>query len=150
MQETEDTRVRFLDGEDLLEEEMATHSSILAWRIPWIEESDGLQPTGFQRVGHDWIDLAPTHIPVLALKVLHSRTPLSTRNIETVGYLMIWCPARSQLPRIKSQLHQVLADWICWNYLISYVSITLNEIGINQCLSSGIVIINEWTHVKNS
>ena len=36
-----------------LEKEMATHSSILAWRIPWMEEPGGLQSTGLQRVGHD-------------------------------------------------------------------------------------------------
>ena len=41
-----------------LEKRMATYSSILAWRIPWIEESGGLRPTGLQRVGHDWSDLA--------------------------------------------------------------------------------------------
>ena len=40
-------------GEDPLEEEMATHSSILAWRIPCIEEPGGLQSMGSQRVGHD-------------------------------------------------------------------------------------------------
>ena len=42
-----------LGWEDLLEKEMATHSSILAWRIPWTEEPGGLQSTGLQRVGHD-------------------------------------------------------------------------------------------------
>ena len=41
-------------AEDPLEEEMATHSSILAWRIPGREEPGGLQSMGFQRVGHDW------------------------------------------------------------------------------------------------
>ena len=41
-----------------LEKEMATHYSILAWRIPWIEEPGGLQSMGFQRVKHDWSDLA--------------------------------------------------------------------------------------------
>jgi len=45
--------VRFLGREDPLEEGMATHSSILAWRIPWTEEPDGLQSTGLQRVRHD-------------------------------------------------------------------------------------------------
>ena len=40
--------------EDPLEKEMATHSSILAWRIPWTEELGGLQSTGLQRVRHDW------------------------------------------------------------------------------------------------
>ena len=44
-----------------LEKEMATHSSILARRIPWTEEPGGLQSTGSQRVGHDWSDLACTH-----------------------------------------------------------------------------------------
>ena len=39
--------------EDLLEESMATHSSILTWRIPWTEEPGGLQSTGSQRVRHD-------------------------------------------------------------------------------------------------
>ena len=49
-----ETQVRSLGGEDLLEEEMATHSSILAWKIPWMEEPGGLQSMGSQRVGHDW------------------------------------------------------------------------------------------------
>ena len=42
-----------LGREDLLEEEMATHSSILAWKISWAEEPGGLQSMGSQRVGHD-------------------------------------------------------------------------------------------------
>ena len=46
-------QVRFLGHEDSLEKEMATHSSILAWRILWAEEPDGLQSMGSQRVGHD-------------------------------------------------------------------------------------------------
>ena len=49
-----ETWVQSLGPEALLEKEMATHSSILAWRIPWREESGGLQLTGSQRVGHDW------------------------------------------------------------------------------------------------
>ena len=43
-----------LSQEDPLEKEMATHSSILAWRIPWAEDSDELQSMGLQRVEHDW------------------------------------------------------------------------------------------------
>ena len=45
--------VQSLGPEDPLEKEMATHSSILAWRIPWMEEHGALQSTGSQRVGHD-------------------------------------------------------------------------------------------------
>ena len=48
-----ETQVRSLGREDPLEEEMATHSSILAWRIPWTEEPGGPQFMGSQRVGHD-------------------------------------------------------------------------------------------------
>ena len=48
-----ETRVSSLGREDPLEKEMATHSSILAWRIPWTEELGRLQSMGSQRVGHD-------------------------------------------------------------------------------------------------
>ena len=49
----QETWVRSLGWEDPLEKEIATHSSILAWRIPWTEELGGLESTGSQRVGHD-------------------------------------------------------------------------------------------------
>ena len=49
----QETQVPSLDWEDLLEKEMATHSSILAWKISWTEEPGGLQSMGSQRVGHD-------------------------------------------------------------------------------------------------
>ena len=49
----QETWVRSLDWEDPLEKEMATHSSTLAWRIPWREEPGRLQSMGLQRVGHD-------------------------------------------------------------------------------------------------
>ena len=49
----QDTQVRCLDWEDPLEKEMATHSSVLAWKIPWTEEPGGLQFVGLQRVGHN-------------------------------------------------------------------------------------------------
>ena len=50
----QETRVRSLGGEDPVQKGMATHSSILAWRILWTEEPGGLQSMVFQRVGHDW------------------------------------------------------------------------------------------------
>ena len=49
-----ETRVQSLGREDPLEKEMATHFSILAWKIPWTEEPGRLQSTGSQRVRHDW------------------------------------------------------------------------------------------------
>ena len=53
MQETQEARVRSLGQEDPLEEEMTTHSSILAWKIPWTEDSGGPQSMGLQRIGHN-------------------------------------------------------------------------------------------------
>ena len=51
--------VQSLGWEDPLRKEMATHSSILAWEIPWMEEPGGLQSMGSQRVGHDWATSLP-------------------------------------------------------------------------------------------
>ena len=53
LQEVQEMLVRSLGWEDPLEEGTATHSSILAWRIPWTEEPGGLQSIGLQRVGND-------------------------------------------------------------------------------------------------
>ena len=53
MQETQEMRVQSQGSEDPLEAEMATHSSILAWKIPWIEQPTELQYIGLQGVGHN-------------------------------------------------------------------------------------------------
>ena len=53
MQEIQETQVQSLGQKDPLEEETGTHSSILAWKIPWTEEPDGLQSMGLQRVRHN-------------------------------------------------------------------------------------------------
>ena len=53
VQETQEMQARSLDREDPLEEGMATHPSVLAWRTPWTEETGGLPSMGSQRVGHD-------------------------------------------------------------------------------------------------
>ena len=71
-----ETWVRNLSWEDPLEEGMATHSSILAWSIPWTEEPGGLESIGLQRVRHDWVassaqhhgTIAPTTISVMREK----------------------------------------------------------------------------------
>ena len=53
--EMQETRVQSLGGEDLLENEVAPHSSILSWRIPWTGEPGGLQSVGLHRVVHYWV-----------------------------------------------------------------------------------------------
>ena len=54
-----------------LEESMATHSSVLAWRIPWTEEPEGLQSIGSQRVEHDWSNLTCTYMSLYICHYSH-------------------------------------------------------------------------------
>ena len=61
----QETWVQPLGWDDPLEEDMATHSSILAWRIPWTEEPGGLQSMGSQRVRHDWELSSARHVATL-------------------------------------------------------------------------------------
>ena len=79
-----ETWVRFLGWEDPLEKEMATHSSILAWRILWTEEPGGLQSTGSQRVRHDWAT-SLFHLCILSLPIV---------NVMLHKEISPWSPAR--------------------------------------------------------
>ena len=64
----QETQVRSLAWKDPLEKGMATHSSILAWRIPWTEEPGGLQSMGSRRVGHNWVTNTHIHKKMSYLK----------------------------------------------------------------------------------
>ena len=64
-----ETWVRSLGREDPLEKELATHSSVLAWEIPWTEEPGGPQSIGSQRVGHEQSDLAPTPFHTVSMSL---------------------------------------------------------------------------------
>ena len=75
------TWVRSLGREDPLEKEMATHSNIFAWRIPWTEETGGLQSTGSQRVGHDWA----TSLHFTSLQALIKSYNVLTQLLSEVG-----------------------------------------------------------------
>ena len=87
----QETWVRFLGQEDLLEKGMATHSSILAWRIPWTEESGGLQSMGCQRVRHDWvtfISLQWPHLTVIKWPNLQAQSHSKVLGVKT--NIWIW------------------------------------------------------------
>ena len=70
MQETQVMLVWFLGQEDPSEKEMVPHSSILAWIIPWTEEPSGIESSGLQRVGHDWVTQHSTHNSELMVKLI--------------------------------------------------------------------------------
>ena len=71
-----ETGVWSLGWEDPLEKEMATHSSILAWKIPWTEELGRLQSMGLQRVGHDWA----TSLLFTSLVAVDEKSPVNARD----------------------------------------------------------------------
>ena len=76
----QETWAQSLGQEDPLEKEMATHSSILAWRIPWTEEPGGLQSMGSLRVGHDSKLTFAFQFPALAFGFLTAEKPGSPRD----------------------------------------------------------------------
>ena len=85
MQEMQETQLPSLGWEDPLEEGMVTHSSILAWEIPWAEEPGGLQSMGSQRVGHDWSNWARMHIQSSYL-YLNWSPSCSSRHLTTATW----------------------------------------------------------------
>ena len=74
-------QVWFLGREDPLEEGTATHSSILAWRIPWREEPNGLKSIELQRVRHDWSNLTNTHS---AYQIKNQTKTKQTKNKQSL------------------------------------------------------------------
>ena len=112
-----ETWVRSLGREDPLEKEMATHSSILAWGIPWTEEPGRLQSMGSQRVGHDWATSLHFHHESNAISTgssVLSSVPLSVQSLSCVqlcdskdcstpGF-----PVHHQLPELpQTHVHRV-------------------------------------------
>ena len=79
-----ETWVWSLGWEDLLEKEMATHSSILAWKIPWTEEPGRLQSMGSQRVGHDWGTFPLLYFINVVLET-PPESPLDCKEIKLVN-----------------------------------------------------------------
>ena len=100
----QETQVQSLSQEDPLEKGMTTHPSVLAWRIPWTEESEGVQKMGSQRVGHDWA--TNTHIVPLILGCfvcfifafivfaisVKSKHIIVKDNIKGSGFSDVWVP----------------------------------------------------------
>ena len=81
-----ETQVQSLGWEVPLEEGMATHSSILAWRIPWTKELGGLKSIGSQRVGHNWSNLARTHTLCVYLVIFLLLPSVKIIKIKTLRY----------------------------------------------------------------
>ena len=102
----QETWVPSLGWEDPLEKGMATHSSILAWRIPWTEEPGGLQSMGSQRVRHDWVT-STTNFTFQQYQNLCSLTPWCIYFCSRC-----WEPPPGQLPTTYGSVFQTaLTSW---------------------------------------
>ena len=87
-------QVSSLGGEDPVEEDMATYSSILAWRISWTEEPGDLPSIGSQRVWQDWSDLALMHMLAKIFMLLCS---------QILGYFTMFFLNHNQVPALKDE-----------------------------------------------
>ena len=111
-----ETRVQSLGWEGLLEKEIAIHSSILAWKIPWKEESGRLQSMGSQRVRHDWA----TFLLFMAAKVLRAHI-YKSENRKRIDQQFSFIMASSTIyPQI-------------WEEWYSQVALVVKNLPVNQC-----------------
>ena len=116
MQETEEIQFRSLGGGDPLEKEMATHSSILAWRIPWTEEPGGSQSMGLHRVRHDWSNFVQEHVQWPQYKSLFRFSFIFIDSLLTyLPFLFCFCIGRVSLPCKKNRLSIWVAN--LWTYV---------------------------------
>ena len=99
-----ETQVQSLGWEDPLEKEMATHSSTLAWRIPWMEGPGRLQSMGSQRVGQDWATL-------LSLSLSSTLSKPSLYIWKFSVYVLL-------KPSLKDFQHNLAIMWNGWNYTV--------------------------------
>ena len=97
-----ETWVQSLGREDPLEKEMATHSSILAWRIPWMKEPSRLHSTGSQRVGHDWATSLSLSFTFIAAR--HNR-----EDSAKVGVLSVKCIDKLKVQESLFTVFQLLS-----------------------------------------
>ena len=109
-----------------MEKEMATHSSILAWRIPWTKEPGGLLSMGSHRVGYDWSDLAcmhalekemATHSSILAWRIPGTEEPGGLRSMGLHRVRHDW----NNLEAAAAACFKIFSYWIIHFYFILYI-----------------------------
>ena len=116
----QETWVRSLGREDPLEKEMATHSSILAWRILWTEEPGGLQFTGSQRVRHNWATSLNFHFHAKGRECWQN-VPISRSEMNTDELAL--CSISTVL--VKNTIHKYICVYQLWNTMC-VASVTLH------------------------
>ena len=117
------TWVRSLGWEDPLKEGMETHSSILAWRIPWTEEPDGLQTMGSQRVGHDWVTKHSTALCCFGVKY----------SVYIGAVKKFICIISFQIPHIRDDIWYF--PFSVWLTLLSMTNLCVLCLVAQSCLT---------------
>ena len=106
-----------LGQEDPLEEGKATHSSILAWRIPWTEESGALQSMGSQRIRHGWSDRACTHTQFILLNSNSAVAVSVTCFLKLIIHFCFWLPWVFTAAHSLSLVNGDCSCLRCWGFL---------------------------------
>ena len=115
VQRRQETQVQSVGREDPLEKEMVTHSSILAWKIPWTEEPGKLQCRGLQRLRHDW---ATKHIAYVHIFIYQSQVYCTTMNCDPNKYMED--VNTEEISMIGRQLEKVRKGIKIWNNLCKW------------------------------
>ena len=114
------TQVWSLSWEDPLEEDMATHFSILAWRIPWTEEPGGLQSMGLQRVQHDWATTKITQLLFFFYLILKQISNILSFPacvlliLFTVCFILLEC----ELDEGSDFIYFLIEGWLLYRILL--------------------------------
>ena len=123
----QETWVRSLGWEDPLEKEMATHSSILAWRIPWTEDPDRLQSMGSQRVRHNWATSLSLSLSIQSMLFNHGGSENRYEQLNWIGnnwkFILKLVMLPLTLPAIEQQRHIKLSLLRLWSPLSYFLAI---------------------------
>ena len=106
----QETWIQSLGWEDPLEEAMATHSSILAWRIPWTEEPGGLQSMGSQRVRHSWATFFLRNYHLSIFNTISAITAIYWMSIKCINRVYV-CGVRCSLMSDYLRPHGLYSPW---------------------------------------
>ena len=149
----QETRVQSLGREDPLEKEMATNSSILAWKIPWTEEPDRLQSVESQRVGHDWatntynqaLDLTFSLLEIQERDEqvkLHHQEAISQIFWDVGSFIeqMLWFPLQINSMKNERKRKTVIDEKLLMRYINQ-----INDVSLESWLKQTIKEMWTWT-----
>ena len=127
---------------DPLEKEMAAHSNILAWKIPWIEEPDGLQSTGLQKVRHEWVTWIWSKYDICSMWMMDTQIPILLCVLFNWGMIALQCCVN---------LWYTLMKWL--SYMCTYIPYIPSLLGfpplhIPPLFSAQPFFVPSWEHLS--